>query len=1198
MSKSYNGNIPLPNGWDIACDFDGKIYFIDHINKETTWLDPRDRLVRPNTFADCVGDELPYGWEQCYDSKVGYYYVNHVTQTNQIEDPRQQYRQLQEHMLKDYLLTAQEDLLAKQEIFDIKQQRLLHAQDEYQHLREALQCLSTCTSSSSLCSMSSLSSGSSGRKYDTELLKAEVAQAHERVAKLKQELSQIRTVLHYKEQGLETLSEVDQQFTDHPTGYSLEQAQAIMEELKNIQMSLSSGKKEKAELMQCLSKLKDELTRLQPSSSDIMSLSIPSEKLNTASQTDLSGEVAHLGARLAEMARLRFQYDEKRKHIQRIQQDIADLEDKMTPGQLESDKDRLLLIQEKEQLLQELRSTNIIGWNEFAVASIQEHICKLQEDICNAKEIAHKTIADRLKLHEKKNFFIQELSNAIQQITFLETKLKNLSASTLSMSSSSSLGSLSTSSLSASSLSFTDIYGLPKCSVDPSVQCHVGQLMQGSSQSIATSTGAFEAFSSSPALGQGNSGPSLSTRSSLSSISPPMSPYELHPSCDHASALAERQQRLKILESQLSELKLEPSSIESLKPSTSQLRSHQIPEDSMRKNHNWSYYSVPQQNVEGASKNTISYPVYEPEKGSFNIQCSEPSSRASVSAAVSEESVAGDSGVFEASVKRLQVDRHIKEDNIETAQVRLKLRYALEDHLLHVGIEQARNLSELNIQENHKICVKAALLPFSSDMPTVCSTRLYNNFQKPTFGESFKFFLPLSKLFSKTLQVYLWSVSLHGEEECLGSAQVSLADFNPDQTLAKWYNILSFRFMRSEPLSERSNQSYAKDVDERTDISEPIHSRILSLKEESSDESTIISSQTSTLTRNQDPELVHFGAVGEEQDEESEDDEDEEKDQEDENFQTLSGSEVNFSEMVREAELLGQETETCDKETNTECVFPPVHRTRVEIEGSSRKSEIKRSQTFTPCEAVNKYHYICRLNRSDSDSSVPLYKKEGNFLRNSAERKSLRWRKPPGKCVKHRGTSFSSTNPKNVNFRTSLDLALDLRACQTRLTVLHDEISKLKEVKYKLEDAKTKGDMQLLTWINENENIQQLFASGTKEAGKQIREEKKVEKLLRRTAREIYKFRKNRNKQMDISSFKEKMAFFTRADISVPQLPPDDSIETEVSKVQRVDLSSKFSPVVNSTVIGNKQGDNKSTSKNFEVRKPRILLLVFILEWI
>ncbi len=36
-------DIPLPQGWDVGKDFDGKVYFIDHINKKTTWVDPRER---------------------------------------------------------------------------------------------------------------------------------------------------------------------------------------------------------------------------------------------------------------------------------------------------------------------------------------------------------------------------------------------------------------------------------------------------------------------------------------------------------------------------------------------------------------------------------------------------------------------------------------------------------------------------------------------------------------------------------------------------------------------------------------------------------------------------------------------------------------------------------------------------------------------------------------------------------------------------------------------------------------------------------------------------------------------------------------------------------------------------------------------------------------------------------------------------
>lgn len=78
----------------------------------------------------------------------------------------------------------------------------------------------------------------------------------------------------------------------------------MVAELREIQRSLTSGEQERSELMRSLAKLKDDLTRLQlgESSPDVSTLSLPSsvgsttpappsEKLSTASQTDLSGEV-------------------------------------------------------------------------------------------------------------------------------------------------------------------------------------------------------------------------------------------------------------------------------------------------------------------------------------------------------------------------------------------------------------------------------------------------------------------------------------------------------------------------------------------------------------------------------------------------------------------------------------------------------------------------------------------------------------------------------------------------------------------------------------------------------------------------------------------------------------------------------------------------------------------------------------------
>ena len=240
-----------------------------------------------------------------------------------------------------------------------------------------------------------------------------------------------------------------------------------MTELRNIQHSLSSGEKEKAELMASLSRLRDDLTRLKPLndlSPDLSTLSLPQEKFSTASQTDLSGELAPIGTRLAEMARMRLQYDEARKHLQFLQHQLADLEEKIAPGQSESDKDRLLLIQEKEQLLRELRC--IAKSNRKSdMESVRADIARLEKDLSQALEMSNRTITDRLKLHEEKQVLLQSMRQALRNVAQLEGQLRSLSASTLSMSSSSSLGSLSTSSRSHASSKVSSSFRV--CQADP-----------------------------------------------------------------------------------------------------------------------------------------------------------------------------------------------------------------------------------------------------------------------------------------------------------------------------------------------------------------------------------------------------------------------------------------------------------------------------------------------------------------------------------------------------------------------------------------------------------------------------------------------------------------------------------------------------------------------------------------------------------
>lgn len=1006
MPKRRNGEIPLPSGWDIGTDFDGKVYFIDHINKQTTWIDPRDRLTKPQSFADCIGNELPFGWEECYDQQVGVFYVDHTNKTNQIEDPRQQWRQLQEAMLKEYLLTAQDDLAAKREMVDVKNQRLTLAQDEFAHLSGTLAGLSLrAAGSAPSLSSSTMSVASKASSLDPDLLRSDVGRAKHRVARLRRELDQVRSEVHQREQGLEALRRVEQQFCELPSGYSLDQAKAVLEELCNVQRSLGKGHRERAELLQKLWRLKEELTRGSPEP-------LPRERPSTASQTDLSGELAPLGARLAELARTRLSYDEARREVQRIQRELADLEDRLSPGQVESDQDRLLLVREKEQLLHELRGR--VGRCESD--ALWEEIARLERDLGDALECSNRAIADRLRLHDQKQQLLQQLRDATRLTACLETRMQSLSASTLSASSSSSLGSLSTGSSrgSLASLSFPDIYG----------GCVVSDM---------------------PCRGHRASGcsPPLSPRSSLSSLSPPVSPH-----CDGCKGV-----------------------MEGLRP--------RGPEPPLS-------------------------PI-----------CEQEGLRAGgVSAAVSDESVAGDSGVYEAAPPRPGEEEDEEEededdvddddddeddDPLENAelsgiiQLQLRLQHCSGDGFLHLGLERARHL--IPVASGSSVCVRATVLPGGPE----CGWRSSPWLRLPRTGDEVaqegeeeslgkqELQLPVGPRLGpgQVLQLQLWSQSPHMVQECLGCGQLSLCGLGPSAVWLRWLE-----------LHPPETTSGARD--------------------ESSDESTVISSRTSTLTRS--PEMNCRKEQMEEQ-----------------------GSKQSPSPLAEEEEV--EAISHCDKETNTECVFlPEGRRGRKGVAGdptamlhgpTAPQVPVKRSQTFGPVG----HHYVCRLNRSDSDSAMPLYRKSGPFQRNAMERRSLR-------CKKAAAAAQAGVQPpkRHTGGRTSLDLALDLQASQTSLQLLQQDLARLREMKRRLEDTRARGETEVPAWLADDEQLRQVLAAADRQATRQTVEEKKTEKLLKKTSREIYRLRKSRKKQPDMAFFREKMAFLTRAQSSVPTLPPESEV--------------------------------------------------------
>lgn len=414
------------------------------------------------------------------------------------------------------------------------------------------------------------------------------------------------------------------------------------------------------------------------------------------------------------MAKLRLKYDEWRKRVKEIQEKLAALEERIKPGELESDQDRLLLFQEKKQLLMEYRSITPKSRSEQEMVKIKELCKKLEDDLNNAYEESNQCIASRLKLHEEKQMLLQQLLDALKEQTHLENQLKSVSASTLSISSGSSLGSLSTASSkgSLSGLSFTDIYGDP-LSTDPHIDMidisrQVQRIFHHATSEI-----------------------SLSPRSSLSVETPPASPMKLEPMYENTH---------------------EATNLLNLEAGTSASVL-----DYIRLQENLQELKL-KQSLMGAPLS----PIYEkPSLLSIPQQALSRSSSASntrsVSAAVSDESVAGDSGVFEASRALLQ--------NKESAQVQITLKYSSSETALQIIIERARNLAALCLPNGCQMYIKATLLPLPAQQVTqhIIRTRTFTDLVKPAFGASIVVPISLSKVYTKSLQVKI--MALLGQKE-------------------------------------------------------------------------------------------------------------------------------------------------------------------------------------------------------------------------------------------------------------------------------------------------------------------------------------------------------------------------------------------------------------------------------------------------
>nr|XP_020470823.1 protein KIBRA [Monopterus albus] len=1133
--------LPLPEGWEEARDFDGKVYYIDHINKCTSWIDPRDRQTKPLTFADCIGDELPVGWEEVYDPVVGAYSVDHNTKSTQLEDPRAQWQREQEAMLRDYLAVARDALSAQKEIYQVKEQRLRLAQQEYRQLNDTWRDKST-----SQTSLNSRSSSSS--KYDPEILKAEIATAKSRVNKLKRDLACMKQELQYKEQGFETLKEIDHKVSNSPYGYKLQEAQAILSEVRSIRDAISSGEKEKQELMQKLAVLKDgfqldsgsqqELWDISPSLAN-SELSIPRLYSDASSQTDLPAEFMTSTNKLAEKVRLSLKYEEAKRRIATIEVQIAKLDSEAWPGLLDPERDRLILINEKEELLKELQYVSPRQRLEPTDAEkLESEKKRLERDLQAARDNQSKALTERLRLHCKRNKLVRELEETVRLATSLHTQLKSLSASTLSCSSGSSRGSLTssrgslatTSSLgSTSSLSFTDIYLEQPELADPDFQNKLDNLLQEGGQ------GVYRPFSSITTIhehevvtdgagrdagkpegktgglggetGEGGAGgvrvefgssqiqalrlsetphsmSSLSPRSSLSSLSPPCSPLVTDTSFlsgeTSTGHMGSGGLGLDLeLHSRLAELELSLGSQEHRQQEKQNLNTA-LGEEVKD--------SAPQLRGMGAGPKKIG-----------------------VTSAVSDESVAGDSGVYEPSERRSGLPAELLGSYEErlapgSSQVQLGFRYESKVQNFTIYVMQLSNCGSLCLPADQKMYVRVVVLPCVEATRCLFRTRGSLPQDVVEVNEVFSMQISHSALRQKTLRVDVCNTSKSGHEKCLAGAQISLADVSClEERCTKWYNLLSHTYM---PEISKDKESRPAGGSDRTLVSS---SSRVGAPEDDEWHGDLL-----------DPDVFdnEDGLEGEEE--------------EDEFYPDSSQWEAEEEQVTKRPPAAVAITEKVNKETSMDGLLSPSHHCSV-VRPKERHPDfhqqnpfmrgntiIHRSKTFSP---GPQSQYICRINRSDSDSST--LSKKSPFIRNASERRSMRMKKPPGQVKGLDGL-----------LRTSLDLELDLQVSRMRQSRLTQELRVLRELKAQLENARQQGQRELPAWVQEDERFRLLLKQAEKQTRQEQLQEEGVEKMMRK---DVHKIQGQSHKEVPVlQNFREKMAFFTRAKASIPDLPADD----------------------------------------------------------
>ncbi|KFD65891.1 hypothetical protein M514_07028 [Trichuris suis] len=748
------------------------------------------------------------------------------------------------------------------------------------------------------------------------------------------------------------------------------------------------------------------------------------------------------GLPVADIARARLQYQETRHRLHNLQERLALIEEQISPVQMETDRDQITLIQEKEQLLHELR---MVCYGEKKPppeqqAMLEEKMHALEEDLRQALRLTHQEMIERFSLHDERLKIRREIMSIGRVLASLEQYVQTLSASTLS---SSSLSTGSSHASSASNLN-QDAYWLQYGS-GIEVQELVDLRQRIERLAVGCSVPAPAGSSAEPRVEveKGGSQPAINA--------------------------AELAQRL-------------------------------------------SSFST--------AADTVCRPLSSAEDNSGT-------NTRSVSAAVSDESVAGDSGVYDG---RKPASTNLGDGLASawptspivavTAQLMVGFDYLIDENKLIVSIERARNLHSLPcVNSITALCVQGTILPCATGDSVDFVTKWSRDVEKPTFKQAFAISISLPEVCNRILQLYLWGLSGASSSRmavCLGGVQVNFAEFSAQMIRCQWLNVLSSSFFphsdRLKPPSPEFNSEHDAETTSRcddksvvcapakvqcsplqedakvscVDVRESVFNKDNTRqnpREESSDESTIISSRNSTLTS------LRGRALGALVDGQNRADE-----QKANNMAPEASAEVTsnralvaepklrlticsdydgsaiaesptgaatsgFSELSRSSSTLSTKVE---KETAVGRLVPPAASAAAAAARGCQQRSV-------------------RLNRSGSDSSVPSTNRTEPFRRNIPERRSLRWkrlgpcRRKTGAKLPYEGSSSRRGGFQDVGFCTSLDIDVDLQATRIKLEREEELVDQLQNVVDSLGSWKSGGNKGLPSWIADDETVQSIL---------------------------------------------------------------------------------------------------------------------------